>query len=261
MNGDFSVGDAGISDRWKLEGVKPPNGVFLKAPAGPRWPQHIVDALDKLEQIRDWAGLASGDLRSMQLQADLHAAQPSPPGPPAYRTQGVADVAAERARQIDEEGYTARRDDGTAEGNLTRAGIAYGFFALCEDVEALAAWPRDWEKPKPRDRRRNLVRAAALIIAAIDRHDRACARIEEAKAQEKIEEPPPAPKRPTYEFHLMNPDGVTGRTLTDLPAPVAGHITVHADLVNLTITRLMLKDGSVWTYHHQTGVLTEVVPA
>jgi len=38
--------------------------------------------------------------------------------------------------------------------------------------EGKIAWPWDPKWWKPKDRRRDLVRAAALIIAEIDRHDR-----------------------------------------------------------------------------------------
>lgn len=92
---------------------------------------------------------------------------------------GAELIAAERRRQIDIEGWTARHDDTEhATGELIMAADCYLTWAeeqlLGRDPEdmydSLPAWwpwePRWW---KPSDPIRNLVKAGALIAAEIDR--------------------------------------------------------------------------------------------
>jgi hypothetical protein len=86
-------------------------------------------------------------------------------------TQSEIDVLAERQRQIEMEGWTAEHDDLWTGGELASAGVAYAL-ASHEIERAPMEWPWDKEWWKPKNRRRNLVRAAALIIADIDRMDR-----------------------------------------------------------------------------------------
>jgi hypothetical protein len=86
------------------------------------------------------------------------------------------DVDAERRRQIDVEGFDALHDDQWTLGELVEAAIAYlaylGDDAATETTPP-ECWPWDpsWWKPSP-DPRRDLVKAAALIIAEIERLDR-----------------------------------------------------------------------------------------
>ncbi len=92
----------------------------------------------------------------------------------------AADVLAERQRQIETEGWTAEHDEGHAPDDLARAGACYALPShllavipedwSCTILEWLWPWEEKWWKPK--DRRRNLVRAAALLIAEIERLDR-----------------------------------------------------------------------------------------
>lgn len=90
------------------------------------------------------------------------------------RSGGAGAIAAERQRQIEEEGWTPALDDCWEDDQLACAAICYLRHspALCAP-EAPSDWPwaADWWKPK--DRRRDLVRAGALIAAEIDRLDRA----------------------------------------------------------------------------------------
>jgi hypothetical protein len=81
---------------------------------------------------------------------------------------GATLIAAERLRQITEEGYTAERDAGIA-SDLIEAAISYAQCGRTGDDNTPASWPwlgRYW-KPSG-DRRRDLVKAGALIAAAID---------------------------------------------------------------------------------------------
>lgn len=86
------------------------------------------------------------------------------------------EIAAERARQIADEGWTLEHDDKHASGELAGAAACYALngiahWAARQAVEMFWPWNREWWKPK--DRRRDLVRAAALIVAEIERIDRA----------------------------------------------------------------------------------------
>jgi hypothetical protein len=107
-------------------------------------------------------------------------------------TKAASDVLAERKRQIEREGWTPEHDNGHGHGSMALAAACYaahtGTDCLIEsrinlstkNADLFAAqefvrrfWPWDWEWWKPKDRRRNLVRAAALLLAEIERLDRA----------------------------------------------------------------------------------------
>lgn len=104
----------------------------------------------------------------------------------------VRDVVAERRRQIVVEGWTAAHDDTHADGALSQAAAAYALVGSLSDewrgrlfpsswgTVIWAMWPGTWSRQwfKPKDRRRDLVRAAALVLADIERIDRATARTE-----------------------------------------------------------------------------------
>jgi hypothetical protein len=100
-------------------------------------------------------------------------------GEPALATQqtkAAADVLAERHRQVSVEGWTPQHDDEHGAGTLAQAGACYAMWAV--DVDKLPnwvppAWPWDDEWWKPTDTRRALVKAGALILAEIERLDRA----------------------------------------------------------------------------------------
>lgn len=89
----------------------------------------------------------------------------------------IGEVAAERQRQKDKEGWSEEHDDGHPAGQLAAAGGSYAIHAALQ-AEGFAVskvpstWPWDFEWWKPKDQRRNLIRAAALIVAEIERMDR-----------------------------------------------------------------------------------------
>lgn len=91
--------------------------------------------------------------------------------------KALLDVMLERSRQIVEEGWTPEHDDDNyVRGELAAAGACYA--ANCRPgtyrriANPLKWWPfaKEWWKPK--DRRRDLVRAAALLVAEIEYGDR-----------------------------------------------------------------------------------------
>ncbi|MFP8078206.1 hypothetical protein ACOWPU_10695 [Pseudomonas aeruginosa] len=85
--------------------------------------------------------------------------------------QAWLDVQAERRRQITAEGWTPEHDDLYCAAELPRAAAAY-ILSGAND-EAPAIWPFVAKWWKPRDARTNYVRAGALLLAEIERLDRA----------------------------------------------------------------------------------------
>lgn len=114
------------------------------------------------------------------------------PAVPEEQT-ALGDIAAERRRQIEAEGWTLAHDDEHDHGEMAMAAAAYAWLAGLHDESRAAQirmqgvradgqhatindlWPQHWLDAwfKPKDKRRDLVRAAALIVAEIERLDRA----------------------------------------------------------------------------------------
>lgn len=103
------------------------------------------------------------------------------------KTQAVIDVLAERDRQFSVEGITFAHDDAHVDGEISAAACCYAGAAsitthLRGNVYAGSppfdgwtgfGWPWDSAWWKPGTARRMLVKAAALIVAEIERIDRA----------------------------------------------------------------------------------------
>jgi hypothetical protein len=83
----------------------------------------------------------------------------------------LSDVANERYSQVIEKGYDSKHDDVYRDRELTFAAVGYIFNSL-KLSDSVEWWPWDLSHWKPRDARDDLVRAAALLIAEIDRIDR-----------------------------------------------------------------------------------------
>lgn len=107
----------------------------------------------------------------------------------------IEEIAAERKRQIEAEGWSFEHDDKHGHGELALAGACYALHAASPSTNYKIIPPdRRWpwketydgsggrgEHPiwhtrpawwKPKDERRDLIRAAALIVAEIERFDR-----------------------------------------------------------------------------------------
>jgi len=101
-----------------------------------------------------------------------------PGGEPISRAE--FDVIFERERQMLEEGWSAEYDDQYILDELARAAAIYATPPISrihwDGEPAPATWPWDPKWWKPTDRRRDLVKAGALILAEIERLDRAAAR-------------------------------------------------------------------------------------
>jgi hypothetical protein len=93
----------------------------------------------------------------------------------------IEEVAAERRRQTEHENWTLEHDDTHTAGEMARAAACYalppGYLDTIHGSEYRhPLWPWDWSWWKPKDRRRDLIRAAALLVAEIERLDRAAAK-------------------------------------------------------------------------------------
>lgn len=113
----------------------------------------------------------------------------------------IAEIAAERQRQISREGWSVAHDDEHDDCSLAGAAACYALperhrglitFKRLEQQDVAGRgecpimrtvtvkytvpqlWPASWHPSwwKPKDRRRDLIRAAALIVAEIERLDR-----------------------------------------------------------------------------------------
>lgn len=103
-------------------------------------------------------------------------------------SKATEDVLAERQRQVEAEGWTDEHDDAHWAGELASAGMGYAQSAACQlshDGEPLDGLPLFWpwaaEWWKPKNPRRDLVRAAALLLAEIERLDREALKTPNAK--------------------------------------------------------------------------------
>ncbi|HFT6912751.1 TPA: hypothetical protein ACGR4A_001963 [Pseudomonas aeruginosa] len=144
------------------------------------WTQEQVDEMQKTvarfrnSEFVDDRALAmavadAGQCKAPEISlAELLAAAPGTEVPQAW-----LDVQSERRRQITAEGWTPEHDDLYCAAELPRAAAAYILNGAND--EAPAIWPFVAKWWKPRDARSNYVRASALILAEIERLDRAAA--------------------------------------------------------------------------------------
>lgn len=87
----------------------------------------------------------------------------------------ILDVIAERQRQQSVEGWTPEHDDEHCNEELAMAAVCYINETGTVNRNGGKPWGWPWEASwwKPKGRRRNLVKAGALILAEIERIDRA----------------------------------------------------------------------------------------
>jgi len=115
------------------------------------------------------------------------------------------DIDAERQRQIDDEGWSTEHDDHHTSHQLA---LAAGWYCMASSshykdtcglnsgqntmhsqmwgAHAAYAWPFDSQWFKPTTERRDLVKAGALILAAIERIDRATVPVPKITQQDLI---------------------------------------------------------------------------
>lgn len=92
----------------------------------------------------------------------------------------IAEIAAERRRQISQECWSPSHDDGHVEGELAQAAACYAQH-VADAMDPVPRppppptpgfWPWDECWWRPSTPRRDLIKAAALIVAEIERLDR-----------------------------------------------------------------------------------------
>ena len=105
-------------------------------------------------------------------------------------SQAVMDAIAERNRQQTVEGWTPAHDDQYHQNELVIAAIGYAAateFRRRDQTSVMSRihggvftgwfrWPFNWSWWKPKDHRRDLIKAIALLLAEVERFDREIAR-------------------------------------------------------------------------------------
>ena len=89
----------------------------------------------------------------------------------------IENIRAERARQIEVEGYDAAHDDTHTDGSLLWVAVLYylnakGKLSMRKDGMAPVGFPWDSKYWKPKSPREDLIRAGALCLAEKDRKKR-----------------------------------------------------------------------------------------
>ena len=130
----------------------------------------------------------------------------------------LADIAAERDRQISAEDWTPEHDDAHGQGELAKAASCYALSSTAHpyalDKQLLRVWP--WADGwKPKSPRADLVRAGALIVAEIERLDRAAL----APHPEKTPDEPTASQRAACLFAKTQAEA-SGRPQSEVNAIV-----------------------------------------
>lgn len=145
----------------------------------------VWGAMDRAQTFADAKTLAASqrpriaaEASRMMLAETERIARAVIEGTGIERSQAATDVLAERSRQVEAEGWTPEHDDKHRHGEMAVAAACYALNAADDrdgpEVRFVGAelwpWADEWWKPK--DRRYDLVRAAALLLAEIERLDR-----------------------------------------------------------------------------------------
>lgn len=192
------VAQAGLTlEGWKLGPFNPTEdqwGGLARAivfwmrsyPSNKHTPSTLVEFITSLgHEVPAWMGdevelraqdhvISKGTVAVLIYKAMLDAA----PQPASEVPQAWLDVQAERRRQIEAEGWTLEHDDQHQPGELAQAAVAYLLYAYPRGNSDLKFATRLWpwlSGFKPKGERRDLVRGAALGLAALERFDRAAA--------------------------------------------------------------------------------------
>ena len=143
---------------------------FMKA-----WPE-----IQKAGNNYGWLGIGLAAWRAAQSGQRAGVATPH-----LSLNDAMRDVFIERVRQQSEEGRTPEHDDEHGGGEMAEAAICYiQGYKVWHPSGLHQRWPWALEWWKPRDYRRNLVKACAIILAEIERLDRATAPTQQQGAAE-----------------------------------------------------------------------------
>ena len=146
------------------------DAAFIAA-ANPATVLALLDELEKMQaQSSKWCEAfhkaVSVGTRYEERIAELEARAFNP---------AILDVIAERQRQQSVEGWMPEHDDEHCNGELAMAAVCYINETGTVNRNGGKPWGWPWDASwwKPNARRRNLVKAGALILAEIERIDRA----------------------------------------------------------------------------------------
>lgn len=116
---------------------------------------------------------SSAMIPAVKTAVDLLNMQKADSGILTCAALAATDVLAERSRQVTAEGWTPEHDDQYGKSQLLWASSCY----VLNTIQPFNRIPMDWpwapEWWKPTNPRRDLVKAGALILAEIERIDRA----------------------------------------------------------------------------------------
>lgn len=157
-------------------------------------PHGAIDALANNQRQLDVDGCEVGVSRQAidEVLAGLRAALAALDAETEVKVRAAQDVLAERERQKSVEGWTPEHDDKHDDAELAKAAAWYAINAESHDYHDMVGvadfqnslnnhfkdeyswccWPWSMEWWKPTSRRRDLVKAGALILAEIERLDR-----------------------------------------------------------------------------------------
>lgn len=171
-----------VDDAWVNKHAPQPGGYFVVYPGDGYRSWSPADAFEAGYTPVHGAGIAADamhELRELAASGELSSGVLVPAEP--THSRAALDVLAERRRQVEAEGWTPEHDDEHENGEMA---VAAGYYALAcgwpheRDIGAghkPQYWPWDASWWKPSAPRRNLVKAAALLLAEIERIDRAAA--------------------------------------------------------------------------------------
>lgn len=181
--------------------VKPAAAATIEA--WPIWRQPVYEVEQLLEELQSEVARLKADMRGLLADRETHRKQLAESlGKPAQpvevqllATKAAQDVLAERRRQVEEVGCTHEHDDGHVNDELAALSTFYAMPDATRDWDASstsygktlgeAILPHRWIGT-PGDRRCELVKAGALILAEIERLDRAAHNIK-ATSQSNLE--------------------------------------------------------------------------
>lgn len=144
---------------------------FRKAATAPA----IISLLDSLDEMTTYRDNAVNKI--MRLRERITELEKQKP----VTTRSITDIIAERQRQVTTKGWTPEHDDEHVNDEIAAFAALYAMPEACRDWPAKetgygenwaeAICPNNWAA-KFGDRRRELVKAGALILAEIERLDR-----------------------------------------------------------------------------------------
>lgn len=175
---------AAVPFMWAIQ--KPDGTAYMNENCVSTNKDNVLEEVDELN-----SGMDAEDGLFKVVPVYLAATQPAARGLDAL-TPAARDVLAERKRQIESEGWKTERDDVYDTGEMALAAACYAAHsASCAAIKAphtvpgvfvrtrsaqdfvgeMWPWSDDWWKPS--GHRRNLEKAGALVLAEIERIDRA----------------------------------------------------------------------------------------